>query len=85
MEAREFYQYSGIFLFPTTRSEALEALEYFVTEHLSDFGRLEDAMYRGDDTVHHSLLSVAMNIGLLSPSEVIERVEHAEAPIASRE
>lgn len=60
--------------FAVTRAEALLALEDFVTWRLDDFGPYEDAMLRGDVTMAHSLLSVPLNLGLLHPVEVIDRV-----------
>lgn len=64
-------------LFPATREEALQALDHFVTTRLATFGPHEDAAMRGDWAMSHSLLSPALNLGLLDPSEVVERVERA--------
>jgi deoxyribodipyrimidine photolyase-related protein len=85
IEAREFYEYSGAFLFPTSRTQALSVFDDFITHHLADFGRLEDASYQEDDLMHHSLISTALNMGLLSPLEVATRVAESDAPIAARE
>jgi deoxyribodipyrimidine photolyase-related protein len=60
--------------YPTSRADALLALENFVEYHLDTFGTLEDAMYKDDDAVHHSLLSTSINFGLLTPLEVIQAV-----------
>ncbi|MCF8549260.1 MAG: cryptochrome/photolyase family protein [Pontimonas sp.] len=62
-------------LFPATRAEALDALEHFVTTRLATFGPHEDAAMQGDWAMSHSLLSPALNLGLLDPREVLERVE----------
>jgi deoxyribodipyrimidine photolyase-related protein len=76
-------------LFAVTRREALAALERFVTRRLGAFGPHEDAMLRGDWAMAHSLLSVPLNLGLLSPVEVAERAVQAlhdgDAPLASVE
>ncbi|MCU1536188.1 MAG: deoxyribodipyrimidine photolyase-related protein [Humibacillus sp.] len=76
-------------LFPVTRREALAALERFVTTRLGAFGPHEDAMLKGDWTMAHSLLSVPLNLGLLSPVEVAERAVRAhvedDLPLASVE
>ena len=76
-------------LFAVTRREALAALERFVTERLGAFGPHEDAMLRGDWAMAHSLLSVPLNLGLLSPVEVAERAVRAyyedAVPLASVE
>ncbi len=60
--------------FAATRAEALAALDDFVETRLGDFGPYEDAMMLGDDTMAHARLSVPMNLGLLHPLEVVERV-----------
>jgi deoxyribodipyrimidine photolyase-related protein len=76
-------------LFAATRREALAALERFVTERLPAFGPHEDAMLRGDWAMAHSLLSPALNLGLLDPVEVARRAARAhddgQAPLASVE
>ena len=65
------------FDWPVTRRQALAHLDHFVTERLPAFGPYQDAM-RGDDwAMAHSLLSGALNIGLLHPLEVIEAAEEA--------
>ena len=69
-------------------------LETFLVERFADFGPYEDALSRRHDTLHHSLLSPLLNIGLLTPAEVIQatlaRVRSGEdqgqpIPIASLE
>jgi len=62
------------FRWPVTREEALETLEHFVTECLPEFGPYQDAMVRNSWALNHSLLSASLNIGLLHPAEVVERV-----------
>ncbi len=75
--------------FAATRAEALAALDDFVATRLGDFGAFEDAMMLGDDTMAHSRLSVPLNLGLLHPLEVVDRVvsEYAagRAPLNSVE
>lgn len=65
------------FGWPVTRAQALEALEHFVTVALPQFGDVQDAMKTGEDFLYHSLLSPALNIGLLIPHEVCARAEAA--------
>jgi deoxyribodipyrimidine photolyase-related protein len=71
--------------FPTSRSEALDLLGFFVDTKLERFGALEDAMYEESDYVYHSLLSVPLNLGLLSPSEVVTAIVETDAPLNSKE
>ena len=60
------------FWWPTTRAQARAWLVEFVEERLTDFGPYEDAISRRTDTLFHSLLSPMLNIGLLTPEEVLE-------------
>jgi deoxyribodipyrimidine photolyase-related protein len=60
------------FNWPVTRAEALLALERFVDERLTHFGDYQDALAEGEPTLFHSLLAPAINLGLLTPREVIE-------------
>jgi deoxyribodipyrimidine photolyase-related protein len=79
------------FPWPVTRKQALSALSVFVDERLSEFGTYQDAMVSEDWSVSHALLGSSINLGLLHPVEVIERVEESyhdgdtEAPINSVE
>ncbi|MBC9715205.1 cryptochrome/photolyase family protein [Streptomyces sp. TRM66268-LWL] len=76
-------------LFPATRAEALRALTRFVDLRLSTFGPYEDAVLAADPVMSHSLLSGALNLGLLDPLECVERAENAwregRAPLGSVE
>ena len=75
--------------FAATRTEALSALETFVTRRLAAFGPVEDAMLAEDEWMAHSMLSAPLNLGLLDPVEIVARAEreHREngAPLASVE
>lgn len=56
---------------PTDRLGAIDWLNRFVGERLSGFGTYEDAMTRRSDLLFHSALSPLLNVGLLTPREVI--------------
>ncbi len=75
------------FCWPTTREQALEWLDDFVAARLESFGPYEDALSTRSDTVFHSLLSPLLNLGLLTPGEVVARVvaQQDSAPLASIE
>ena len=75
------------FRWPTTRAQAVEWLDDFVTARLDSFGPYEDALTKRSDTVFHSLLSPLLNLGLLTPNEVVARVvaRQDSAPLASIE
>lgn len=77
------------FDWPVTPEQAEAALRYFVERHLPSFGRYQDAMWSGRAYLHHSRLSAAMNLKLLSPRRAVEAAEQAyregRAPLASVE
>jgi deoxyribodipyrimidine photolyase-related protein len=73
----------------TTRRSALYRLRHFIDEVLPMFGPHEDAMLSDNWHLAHSMLSPYLNVGLLSPDEVCDRVDEAyragAVPIASAE
>lgn len=77
------------FGWPVTRAQALQALEHFAQHSLPRFGDEQDAMLAGDPWLSHSLLSPALNLGLLLPMEVCRRAEAewqaGRAPLAAVE
>lgn len=77
------------FNFATNRKGALKALNDFVKNRLSYFGPYQDIMMEGEYILFHSVLSAYINIGLLSPKEVVSKVEKAyqqkKIPINSAE
>jgi deoxyribodipyrimidine photolyase-related protein len=60
-----------------TREQALQALADFIANRLAGFGDYQDAMVTGEDVLNHSLLSPALNLGLLSPLEVCQAAQAA--------
>ena len=72
-EAASHFGRLDSFGWPTNRSQALAALEEFCAERLAAFGPFEDAMSREHEHLYHSLLSSAINLGLLTPHEVVRR------------
>ncbi|MEX2482067.1 MAG: cryptochrome/photolyase family protein [Gammaproteobacteria bacterium] len=79
--SREFPAHPGTaadFAWPTTRAAALGYLERFLSDCLPLFGTYQDALSARSDGLYHSLLSPVLNIGLITPHEVLARVlEHA--------
>ena len=63
------------FLWPVTREEGLQLLEFFVEECLPRFGDFQDAMHPEYWSLYHARISFCMNSKLLSPLEVIRAVE----------
>jgi len=65
------------FGWPVSRAEALQALEDFIAQALPQFGDYQDAMKAGAPFLFHSLLSPALNLGLLTAREVCQAAEAA--------
>ncbi len=63
------------FGWPTTADQAEAALEHFLTAALPLFGDWQDAMASGEPFLWHSLVSTAINLGLLDPLDVCRRAE----------
>jgi deoxyribodipyrimidine photolyase-related protein len=61
------------FNYPVTHEEADEWLTNFLDERLAKFGDYEDAIPQRERTLFHSVLTPMLNIGLLTPSFVVER------------
>lgn len=62
------------FNWPVTRGQALAWLADFCERRLADFGDYQDAIAMEHGALFHSLLSSSINIGLLSPHEVMDAV-----------
>lgn len=60
------------FYYPTSNSEARVWLHQFLEERFSLFGTYEDAISSRNRVLFHSVLTPALNIGLLSPKEIVE-------------
>ena len=60
------------FLYPTSHEEAYKALQAFLKDKLAMFGEYQDAIHKEESFLFHSVLSPLMNIGLLTPYEVIQ-------------
>jgi deoxyribodipyrimidine photolyase-related protein len=73
----KFSGVDGPRLFPATRAEAVAAANWFIAERLADFGPYEDAVLRDNWAMAHSLLSPALNLGLLDPLELAQLAERA--------
>jgi deoxyribodipyrimidine photolyase-related protein len=67
------------FQWGVTRQEALQVLDHFIDVGLEQFGTYQDAMVTEQETLWHSLISLYLNLGLLTPLEVIEAVTKAFA------
>ena len=73
---KHFKDHFGIsdVIFPIDHEKSKKWLLSFVKERLHDFGAFEDAIVPEETFLYHSGLSAILNIGLLTPVEVIEVV-----------
>ena len=63
------------FDWPVTRAESLDLLEHFIAVRLAQFGDFQDAMVERDTLLFHARISFSLNTKMISPLEVIQRVE----------
>ena len=60
------------FRYPVTHADAKAWLRTFIAERFAEFGPYEDAISTRHPFINHSLLTPMLNIGLLTPKEVID-------------
>jgi deoxyribodipyrimidine photolyase-related protein len=65
------------FALPVTAAQAEAALADFLAHRLAGFGDWQDAMRTGAPVLFHSLISPALNLGLLDPLAVCRAAEAA--------
>lgn len=74
---------------PTSHETAAEWLDQFLTERFERFGPYEDAILRGETLLWHSALTPMLNIGLLTPRQILDAtLDHAaqhDVPLNSLE
>ena len=63
------------FIYPTNKKTALKFLNDFIKKKFSNFGSYQDYMVQNEDYMFHSLLSSSINIGLINPLEIIEKIK----------
>lgn len=74
-----FGHVSSALIWPVTRRQSLELLDYFCRFCLIHFGRFQDAMTGKSPnawSLYHSRLSFALNSKMLSPMQVVDRAIH---------
>ena len=77
------------FNYPIDHNQALESINYFLTKKFRLFGPYEDAVSQKNSTLFHSVLTPYLNIGLITPKQVLDIVvnyaENENIPINSFE
>lgn len=68
------------FGYPVTFSDATQCLEDFLNNRLKYFGPYQDAIHPQHTFLFHSVLSPALNTGMLQPDYILEKTsEHAQS------
>lgn len=60
-------------LFATTFDDAEKWLDDFLHNRFKEFGVYEDAIVTNEVVLHHSVLAPMLNVGLLSPQQIIDK------------
>ena len=63
---------------PTTRNGAEIWLDNFIKNKLNLFGDYEDAVNQKINILFHSALSPLINIGLITPNQILEKLKKVE-------
>ena len=69
------------FWFPTTRDQTQKLFDQFIKNKINLFGDYEDAVSKKSNILFHSALSPVINIGLITPGEIIDKVKKVENKI----
>lgn len=67
------------FIYPIDFEGSEKWLETFLQQRFEKFGIYEDALVAKEHYLHHSILSPLLNIGLLSPQQIIDKAIEAAA------
>lgn len=59
--------------YPCTFEAAEQWLDAFLSGRFRHFGDFEDAMVTNETLLHHSLLTPMLNVGLLTPAQILKR------------
>ncbi len=82
--AKEFDNHPGDvkdFWFPTTRKDVNKWFDNFLMNRFELFGDYEDAVSHNSHILFHSAISPFINIGLITPYEILEKTKKLEKKI----
>lgn len=74
--AHHYGSISSTFIYPSTHRESREWLQHFLQHRFSEFGPYEDAIVGTEHILHHSVLTPMLNVGLLTPLQIIDETLH---------
>lgn len=63
------------FIYPITHKSSEKWLNHFINKKLHLYGEYQDSIHNKDIFVYHSVISPMLNIGLLNPLEIVEKVK----------
>ncbi|MBO6879678.1 cryptochrome/photolyase family protein [Winogradskyella sp.] len=66
-------QLNDFLIYPIDFKSSKDWLQQFFEQRFHEFGPYEDAIVKEEHFLNHSILSPLINVGLLNPSEVIEK------------
>jgi len=64
---------SAKFIYPTNFIQSQQWLQQFLETRFSEFGEYEDAIVDTEYFLHHSVLTPMLNVGLITPQQVINK------------
>ncbi|MEJ7589335.1 MAG: cryptochrome/photolyase family protein [Ferruginibacter sp.] len=70
------------FIYPVDFDSAEKWLDEFLAERFTKFGAYEDAIVSNEHFLHHAVLTPSLNIGLLSPLQIINKAMAAAVTYA---
>ncbi len=75
---------SDAFGWPSSHKEAADWLSDFLQNRLEGFGSHNDLIDSQSSWLHHSAIAASLNLGLLSPQQVVEAAlsHHAKSPVS---
>lgn len=62
--------------YPITFADVRAWFDKFLQERFDLFGKYEDAVVEGSQWMYHSGLSIFLNMGLITPTYIVERMRH---------
>ena len=76
-------------IYPSSHQDAKKWLRHFLKHRFEEFGPYEDAIVENESWLWHSVLTPALNIGLLTPKEILastlKHMEQHDVPLNSSE
>lgn len=73
------------FNYPVTFDEIDLWVEDFIQNRLENFGIYQDAIVENNSYLFHSNISFALNIGLITPKTLVEKIVNTNIPLNSKE